>query len=176
MAHSRAYLASDHILLVDLSDFRETYRRCYLRDIQAISFRPTIAGRVINAVIAVPVILSLVAGLMSPGDNLVPAGVIGGLFLLVLLVNTAMGPTCSCSIRTPVQTLRVGSVGRMHSLRRFLARVQPLIDAAQRMPSTAPDDPPSTAFTPSAASSAGESPAVSDSAPPGGTTPAPGGG
>jgi hypothetical protein len=132
LTYTRAYLGSDHILLVDVSDFRESYRRCFLRDIQAISFRPTLVGRAINAVLAVPVILSLLAVLLNPAENGWVWGGIGGVFLFFLGVNTVMGPTCVCSIRTPVQTLRLGSVGRVRALRRFLARVRPLIEGAQR--------------------------------------------
>ena len=40
---SRLYLSGDHLLLVTATGFSESYRRFYLRDIQSITARRTVA-------------------------------------------------------------------------------------------------------------------------------------
>ena len=52
-------------------------------------------------------------------------------FVVVLVTHLAFGPTCSVTIRTAVQTERLPSLGRLRIARRVLARVRPLITAAQ---------------------------------------------
>ena len=52
-------------------------------------------------------------------------------FTQLLLINLALGPTCACHIRTAVQTERLSALNRVRTARKFIARVEPLIAAAQ---------------------------------------------
>lgn len=129
---SRLYLAEDHLLLVSAAGFHETYRRFYFRDIQAITLRKTVTGLVINVVAAIPLAISL-AGLASAsnGEEATVWSIPAGIFLGFLLFNVLRGPTCACEIHTAVQTRRLGPMGRLRSAGKTLARLRPLIEAAQ---------------------------------------------
>jgi hypothetical protein len=48
-----------------------------------------------------------------------------------LLLNNLLGPTCTCHLRTAVQTEELPSLSRVRRVRRVLNRIRPLIVAAQ---------------------------------------------
>jgi hypothetical protein len=140
VAYSRSslWLGKDHLLAVDSKDFSETYKRFYFRDIQAISLRLTPRRQIWNWVLAVPTALCLAGWAydLLVTRSVSPGGVVAGvvvtlLFVLPLLVNNLLGPTCACKLRTAVQTEDLPSLGRLRKTRRILDRLRPLIVQAQ---------------------------------------------
>ena len=125
------YQASDHLLQVSASGFTESYRRFYFRDIQSMVVRKSTHGKVWNAVWAS--IFGLLAAIAfgSGGAAGAVCGAVAGIFLLALAFNIARGPTCVCQVRTAVQTRTLPSLNRLRRASKVIARLKPIIEAAQ---------------------------------------------
>lgn len=132
----RLWLAPDHLLSVCNQGYSEDYKRFYLRDIQAVIIKPTRRGRVINLILggfASALSILTLYGLLERWDP-VGIGVAAGhamAFLLGLLVNTALGPTCVCTLRTAVQTERLYSLVRVRTALRALKLIREAVEAVQ---------------------------------------------
>lgn len=125
------WLGNDHLLCVDTTGYSESYKRFYFRDIQAIIVRVTNTRSAWNYVWGIAVLLFLVIGLAA--DDTVPKVIclcIAGLSALAMIINIVRGPTCTCQIRTAVQTEFL-PVPRTRVARKLLERVRPLIASAQ---------------------------------------------
>jgi hypothetical protein len=129
---SRLFLADDHLLLVTATGFSESYRRFYLRDIQAITARKTVTWAILNGAVGF-ILFWMVIGLVSSTDGAQVLGwsIAAGFFLALLLFNLFRGATCVCEIHTAVQSRRLSSVNRLRAARKLLARLRPVIEAAQ---------------------------------------------
>jgi hypothetical protein len=130
-SRSRLWLGKDHLLCIDSAYYSENYKRFYFRDIQAFIVRKTKSGMIVNIVLAVIIALFLTIGLMVGGAGLVGWGIVGGIFLVILILNALAGPTCVCQVKTAVQTEELPSLGRLRRARKVLARLRPLIAGAQ---------------------------------------------
>jgi hypothetical protein len=134
----------EHLLLVEWNGYREYYKRFNYRDIQAFVIRQTRERVLWNVLLALPlalcgfVLVSMIQqafqrGFQQSGD--VAVVVIFGTMSLVLLagiiVNLALGPTCTCEIQTAVQTRPLPSLNRVNRARKVIARLRPLIEAGQ---------------------------------------------
>ena len=129
--HVRLYQAPDHLLQVSSSGFTETYRRFYFRDIQAIALRESMHGKVWNGVWGFLACLPAIAAIQMTGPATVVWWGITGIFLLLLAINMARGPTCVCQVRTAVQTRPLPSLNRVRRANKVIAQLRPLIEAAQ---------------------------------------------
>jgi hypothetical protein len=132
VTRSHLWLGSDHLLCVESEGFNESYRRFYFRDIQAITLRRTPRA----------LILGLITGCLTALFALAALAIsdpVGKWFFAILamlcgipfLINLISGPTCTCQLRTAVQTEDVPSLGRVRRARKVLNRIRPLIAAAQ---------------------------------------------
>lgn len=131
-AHSsqRLYLGSDHLLAVE-GYYRESYRRFFFRDIEAIVYRETKTGLIVNLICGTVLALSLLGILNGDLGFAVLAWIFGVPTLIVLVLNLIKGPTCSCSMVTAVQNERLDCVSRRRKFNRLLATLLPEIDSAQ---------------------------------------------
>ena len=133
----RLWLAADHLLAVDFTIASEDYRRFYFRDIEAFVIRRTARRQVWNWVFLVLILLTAgpfsigVAHRRASGGFLIAALSIAAFWLAFILINTLRGATCQTHIRTAVQFEQLPSLGRLPVARKVLARLQPLIVAAQ---------------------------------------------
>jgi hypothetical protein len=125
------WLANDHLLHVQSRTFMESYRRFFLRDIQGILVERTQTAQLWSAIWAAGVAFFGIMALIVGGTAAVVLLVIAAPFAIALIVNLALGPSCATYIRTAVQMERVTAVSRVRAARQFLARVEPLIRAAQ---------------------------------------------
>ena len=131
------WLGDDHLLLVEQLTFQDNYRRFPFRDIQAITLRRTPARLIWNWVLGVPMAVLLVGvGFFFATGNPIGVGstfVCGGILVLalVLLIYNLRGASCTCEIKTAVQTRPVSSLSRIPQADKVLARLRPLIQAAQ---------------------------------------------
>ena len=129
---SRLWLGKDHLLLVDYSSVHQDLKRFYFRHIQALTVRRTARWSTLSLVFG---LLAAVFTLLLLNFNGEPEryfhGLAVGLFGLLLLINLLKGPTAECFIQTAVQSEKLPSLGRLRNARKVLARLRPLIDAAQ---------------------------------------------
>ncbi len=138
--YSSLWLGPDHILLAQSTGFTEQYQRFQLSDIQAFLITPSkrrqnwaIVWTVIGLIALVPLIISL-----RQAESPFISGPFLLLALLALVINQLLGPACNVAVVTQVQTTRLPLV-RRRTTDKVLARVQPLIAAAQADLLAAPD-------------------------------------
>lgn len=126
------WLGPDHLLYVASMPVGERYKRFYFADIQSFTLRRT-AKWLWMAFVWVLLVALLVLPVMMAEEEAVrwTFGVLAACFLVLLIVHLAFGPSCIVSIRTAVQTERLPSLSRVRTARRVLARLRPLIEAAQ---------------------------------------------
>lgn len=129
--HVRLYAGADHLLQVSSSGFTETYRRFYFRDIQAVTLRGSIHGKVWNGVWGFLAFLPAIVALQVGSPAAVVWWGITGIFLLLLAINVARGPTCVCQVRTAVQTRPLPSLNRVRRASKVIAQLKPRIETAQ---------------------------------------------
>ncbi len=131
---SSAWLGDDHVLLVRGRTFLESYRRFFFNDIQGIVVRRTYLGRGWNAIWAAFALLFGLVSLAFDGAGLIITLSLAAPFIIGLIVNIALGPTCALHIRTAVQSEQIPAISRISAARKFIARIEPLISAAQGGP------------------------------------------
>lgn len=126
------WLGSDHLLAVRSTRFRENYKRFYFRDIQAIAVARAPRHHLSVRAIAIALVLfwtwALVRSFWPMADQ-VFFTTLGLLALIWLQVSTRY--SCRCRIYTAVSQEELPSIYRTWTARRFLAKVEPLIAAAQ---------------------------------------------
>ncbi len=131
-SRSSLWLGADHLLVVETNGYTEKYKRFYFRDIQALDFRKTQRWHIWTLVLSL-----ICGGLALIGvltGSTVGMGVFGGLAALVaipLVVNILRGSTCSCRIRTAVQTEPLWPLSRFRRAQKVLAILRPRIAEAQ---------------------------------------------
>jgi len=135
-ARHRLWLAPDHLLSVGNQGYTEDYKRFYLKDIQSITLQKTRRGRIINFVsggVALGFALWALYGWLLQWDT-VGVWVLAGhsaFFVLCLLINTALGPTCVCTLRTAVQVERLYALPRVRSSLRAIRLITDAVGAVQ---------------------------------------------
>jgi hypothetical protein len=129
----RLWLGDDHLLQVEAAGgYSETYKRFYFRDIQAIIIQKTKTWFVANTVLGVLTGLFLLWGISVHDEGgRIFLGFMTGLLGLFLLVSLLRGPSCVCFLKTAVHMEELPSLRRRRNAERVLARIKPLIEAAQ---------------------------------------------
>lgn len=132
MQRFRLWLGPDHLLQVASTAIGERYKRFYFADIQAFVVRRTAGfmGWSIGWIAAVA-FFGLIGATVDGAPAKITFASIAAVFLVLLLIHLAFGPTCDCTVRTAVQTEQLVSLKRLGTARRVLARLRPLIEAAQ---------------------------------------------
>jgi hypothetical protein len=131
--YTSLWLAADHLMVVTASGVNESYARFDLRDVQGFFLTPTKRRMAWGLGWGAIAVTSLVVVLMSWGSRSGP--IVSPIFLIVslgaLIWNHLLGEGCAVHIVTEVQTARLPPLIRMGKARKALARLQPLIEAAQ---------------------------------------------
>jgi hypothetical protein len=135
---SSLWAGPDHVLHVQSTSFTEKYKRFYFEDIQAIVISRTATRRnanlVLGTVAGIFAALALAIWLYLPRPAIFGAGFLGiqgGMFLLLMLFNTLLGPACVCRLYTAVQVEELGCLGRIRTAKKALRILRPLIESAQ---------------------------------------------
>jgi hypothetical protein len=128
---SRLWLGKDHLLSTDTQWYTEDYKRFYFRDIQAVIIHKTQGGKIVNIVLTAFTALPLSAALATSDGTSEFWWTVAVFFGLILLINSIYGPTCFTYVRTAVQTEELPSLRRLPRANKVLARMRPLIVAAQ---------------------------------------------
>lgn len=145
---------ADHLLYLSYRGFTEEYRRFYFADIQSVFYRKTASGKVMNAVMTgFAFLFALWAYLGWKIEKwelwaVVMVLVFAAIFVVFLLVNLFLGPTCKCYLRTAVQLQYLPSIRRVRHARKAIRIIQPQIEAVQG--ALSPDQIPAAANPPGA--------------------------
>jgi hypothetical protein len=130
--NSSLWLGKDHLLCIDTTGYTENYKRFYFRDIQAFIVHKTDRYKWWSLILGVLAAGCLLSAAFSSGTVLkIILGIVGALFSLIFLVNVALGQSSACQVRTAVQIEELPSLNRLRQTRKAMARLRPLIVAAQ---------------------------------------------
>jgi hypothetical protein len=155
--YSQLWLGANHILLVNSTHFAEVYRHFALSDIQAIVVTSLAERTVLQVIGALAAIAWTSAALMVNSIFLkIFFTATGAGALAVVIADILRGTRCVCYLQTAVSQERLAPISRLRQAGRFLARIQPAIEAVQG--SLAPDQ--LTAELPAFANSPGAPPEV----------------
>lgn len=124
------WLGDGHLLSVDANSYSEEYKRFYFRDIQAIFVCPNPRRAIWNGILGAVLIMHLlVFGWL--GFPMIGLAIMALILGIPLVINNIMGPACRTFLRTAVQVEELPSLNRIARTQRVLARIRPLIAAAQ---------------------------------------------
>ncbi len=127
---SQLWLGGDHLLHLTSTGYTETYRRCYLREIQSMLIVHT--GRRTYIALTLSVLALIIAVIMrQAGSGFIGYSILSGAFIPLFLWNHLLGTGCRVVVITAVQQERVPSLSRLPKTRRIIAELKPLIEAAQ---------------------------------------------
>jgi hypothetical protein len=139
LGRSSYWLGSDHLLLVLVEHYSESYRRYFYREIQAVVVRRTKAWEWLMGLGVLGLLLTGAPALFlgsGPGaadpGRVVLAWVFGGVAMLVLaavLAHGFHGPTCEVTICTAVQRRSLPGIRRLRQAKRFVTEVRDAIEA-----------------------------------------------
>jgi hypothetical protein len=160
------WLGPDHLLLVMNAFSVENYRRWYFKDIQAlIASRSNrrLIGNLVAAAIGLLCAIIVVVCIVAASDEsqstdrnvlFVFAGIFGGATLICAifaLVNSLRGPGCATFVQTPLGVEKLALPVHQRSFDRIVARLRPIIEAAQAKTEAAEPTPAAALAEPSAA-------------------------
>lgn len=131
-AYSSLWEGPDHLLLVKSTGYTEEYQQIQYTDVQSIMVTESerrMTWNIVWIVAGVITAFPLVLGLIEHQEPIV-SGILMAVILTFLAINHFRGPTCKVFLITRVQTVRLPFV-RRRKAEKILARIQPLIDAAQ---------------------------------------------
>lgn len=139
LVRQKIWQGPDHLLSVSSGTFRETNRRFYYSDIQAITIEATDTGKYINVslgfIIALFGILLFFPALVTGSDTAFffrfLLGIVFVPSVILLIANLAYGKTCTCRIHTAVQIERLRDLSRIRTATKFVNKVIPLIEQSQ---------------------------------------------
>lgn len=130
--YTRLWISEDHLLLVTTSGISEEYRRLYYTDIQAFIVRKTVLGLIGSCILGGLAALFLFLALVVGSDSgMVALLIVAACCGLAVLVNTLLGPTCTCYVHTATARHSVPPLQRLRNARKLLDKILPLITAAQ---------------------------------------------
>jgi len=125
------WVGEDHLMLVELRGFTETYRRFYFKDVQSIVIRPTDRARTWSILLGlVALALAGIASGAGPGWSIF-WGSLAGLSFVALVVNLALGQSSDCTLRTALQAVDLRPLRRLRRARGVVDRLRPLIELEQ---------------------------------------------
>jgi len=135
LSRSQALVDDDSILIISHDWLTERICKLALSDLFGITIMPTRMGRIGNVLLAVTALSVLLIGLVSieRGNyaGLIAASVVASLLLLFALINTALGPTCRCYLRTAVQNANVPSATRLKYAHKLAAKITTAVQVSQ---------------------------------------------
>lgn len=131
--YHRLWLGPDHILSVESTGYLESYKRFYFAEIQAFIIRKTKLGLIVNVVLGILTVLFAAGAIASSSEIglVIMFVILLTICISALVVNALLGPTCTCHIKTAIQTERLFSVRRLRTVQKVVDKLRPLIEAQQ---------------------------------------------
>jgi hypothetical protein len=134
----RLYEGPDHLLLASETGYRESYKRFYYQDIQAVILGPSPARLIWNGLWGVLAVIcaTVWGGILMASTPLETGRLTSALITILLpatalLVNNLLGPSCTCHIQTAVQLELLPCLRRLRQAKRVLTRLRPHIESTQ---------------------------------------------
>ena len=122
---------ADHLLHVYSRVGVEDYKRFYFNDIQAIITRKTITGKVQNIVLGFLLLVFTLPAILNDGGWSAFCAALGGVLLILVLINLYRGPTCETKLLTAVQTEKLHPLYRLKNAVKVMNRLRFNIQSAQ---------------------------------------------
>jgi hypothetical protein len=131
--YSSLWLGSDHLLIVTSTGYSERYARVLLRDICALFVARTDRRLYLGLVWGAMAGLGALAIAIRLQNGQAPTVSVAFLLLGAIgsIINALLGPGCRVYLVTGVQTTRLPAIVRAPRAHRVIARLQPVIQAAQ---------------------------------------------
>jgi hypothetical protein len=129
--YSQLWIAPTHILLLRSTRFREHYARFALADIQAVVITELPSRMPLQVALAAVTVLWMFGATLFQAYTKGFFLVTGGIALAFVIADILRGPRCRCFLHTAVSREPLTPVGRMSTARKFLAQLQPAIEAVQ---------------------------------------------
>lgn len=133
--YSSLWLAADHLMLVRSSGYHEDYTQLHFGDLKGIFLTETNRRRSWGIFWGVVALLAAAALMVGLSTRVTVATVMAGIFLglagVGLLWNHLLGPGCRAYVVTGVQMAELPPLVRLKKARAVVARVAPLVAAAQ---------------------------------------------
>jgi hypothetical protein len=132
LSYSSLWIAADHLMLVRSTGFSERYQRFSFADVKAVvvehSDRRMVWSFAWGGLAAIPLFIAVVA--LSRSETPIVSGLFLTVFLSLLAVNFALGPTCNVFLMTQLQSVQL-PIRRRRKAEKFVAEMHPVITAAQ---------------------------------------------
>ena len=127
--YSQLWMAGDHLLIVNSSNYVERYQRFAFSDIQSIVAAK--GGIYWAAVIwtLIGVGMLLIAWAAGPVRTFFLG--VAGLGFAIAAIDLLRGPRCRCTIQTAVSRERLRALPRLRAAQKLIASITPIIEAAQ---------------------------------------------
>jgi len=124
----RLWMGQDHLLQISKIYYSEKYKRFYFRDIQGISLEKTKKGFWTNIALSICTLVLLGIGffIYVKWNEMIPAWIISGLaapFIFLIIINSLLGPTCRCKLKTAVHLEEIPSLNRLWSAHKTLNQI-----------------------------------------------------
>lgn len=113
----------DHLLHVESGFMREQYKRFYFKDIQAVVLRHKSTHHLWNLIWSIALVLSGLA-LFSDVFSSSPGIIFAVLFMLLLISNLALGPSCEVRLQTAVQVQKLPALKRVPKAQKVMNRIR----------------------------------------------------
>ncbi len=145
----RLYLGDDHLLVLRRLGYEESSKRYALSDIQAITVQSNADRTIFSAFLLSLMMLFAAIGLLAVSQAV--AGLLDFVMFFIyipvaicgfsLLLNLALGPTCTVRLHTAVQFEDMTALRRQRAARKCLAILVPRIEAVQGARFSVPPQP-----------------------------------
>jgi hypothetical protein len=129
--YSRLWLAHDHVLLVTSSGYSEEYRRFFFSDVQALFIRKTRWGAGLNWMFGGFAVLLSAMSFAVSNEGKIFLWILASLCVVAAGINAVLGPTCTVNIQTAIARHPLEPLQRLRAARKVIARILPVISAAQ---------------------------------------------
>ena len=126
--YTQLWMGKDHLLSVKIYYTTEKYKRFFYKDIQAFIIQPTKSG-VLQIVLSLLVVLGMALGIFAA--ELYGLLVILFPFLLYAFYLIYQQGTCKCWVQTATRRERLPSLSLRRKTTKAIAKLQPVIEAAQ---------------------------------------------
>lgn len=117
------WMGKDHVLCIYNKGYEEDYKRFYYRDVQAIVTHQDNRRLIWNILFGFCAFLFALWGM--------PFLTVSGFFLLLILINVLLGPTCTCYLKTAVSREILPSLNRLRNVNHAIAQLSRVIEREQ---------------------------------------------
>lgn len=119
-----------HLLCVETLFFRESYKRFDYNDIQTMVLQRTSTHLTWSFLWGALTLLFGIIAFVVPGTPYV-SGTLLAIFLIALVVNLMLGPTCIVQLQTAVQLQKLASLRRVRTAGKVMTRIKALVEEKQ---------------------------------------------